>query len=44
MIVAQLSDIHADGSSAALDRLDRVLAWLKTIAPDAIIVSGDLAE
>lgn len=44
MIVAQLSDIHADGSSSRLDRLDKVLDWLKPLGPDAIIVSGDLAE
>jgi 3',5'-cyclic-AMP phosphodiesterase len=44
MIVAQLSDIHADGSSQALNRLDRVLSWLRPMQPDAIIVSGDLAE
>ncbi len=44
MIVAQLSDIHADGSQARLARLDRVLGWLKPLKPDAIIISGDLAE
>lgn len=44
MIVAQLSDIHADGSSEALERLDRVLRWLRPMRPEAIIVSGDLAE
>ncbi len=44
MIVAQLSDIHADGSQPPLVRLDRVLAWLKPLKPDAIIISGDLAE
>lgn len=44
MIIAQLSDIHADGTSAPLERLDRVLAWLSPMRPDAIIVSGDLAE
>lgn len=44
MIVAQLSDIHADGSEAPLARLDAVLAWLKPLQPDAIIVSGDLVE
>ncbi|WP_332686473.1 metallophosphoesterase [Devosia sp.] len=44
MIVAQLSDIHADGSDGRLDRLDRVLSWLRPMRPDAIIVSGDLAE
>lgn len=44
MIIAQLSDIHANGSEDALLRLDRVLAWLEPMQPDAIIVSGDLAE
>lgn len=44
MIVAQLSDIHADGSEERLERLDRVLHWLRPMRPDAIIVSGDLAE
>lgn len=44
MIVAQLSDIHADGSGKPLDRLDRVLDWLKPLEPNAIIISGDLAE
>lgn len=44
MIVAQLSDIHADGSGSRLDRLEKVLAWLKPLRPEAIVVSGDLAE
>lgn len=44
MIIAQLSDIHADGSSRPLARLDSVLSWLEPLQPDAIIVSGDLAE
>ena len=44
MIIAQLSDIHADGSAERLARLDHVLSWLDNIPADAIIVSGDLAE
>jgi Icc protein len=44
MIVAQLSDIHADGTSEPFERLDKVLGWLRPLAPDAIIISGDLAE
>ena len=44
MIVAQLSDIHANGSSDRLGRLDKVLSWLKPLGPDALVVSGDLAE
>lgn len=44
MIIAQLSDIHANGSAEALLRLDKALAWLQPLAPDALIISGDLAE
>ena len=44
MIIAQLSDIHAEGSAEALHRLDRVLDWLRPMRPDALVVSGDLAE
>lgn len=44
MIVAQLSDIHADGTSEPFQRLEKVLAWLKPMQPDAVIMSGDLAE
>lgn len=44
MIIAQLSDIHADGSDERLQRLDAVLSWLRPLRPDALIVSGDLAE
>lgn len=44
MIIAQLSDIHADGSAGRLKRLDSVLDWLRPMRPDAIIVSGDLVE
>jgi 3',5'-cyclic-AMP phosphodiesterase len=44
MIVAQISDIHSDGTSEPFERLDKVLGWLKPLQPDALIVSGDLAE
>jgi 3',5'-cyclic-AMP phosphodiesterase len=44
MIIAQLSDIHADGSKQALDRLEQVIDWLRPLKPDAVIVSGDLVE
>ena len=44
MIIAQLSDIHAEGSAEALKRLDSALDWLRPLRPDALIVSGDLAE
>lgn len=44
MIIAQLSDIHLDGSDERLKRFDTVLKWLDALHPDAIIVSGDLVE
>ncbi|WEK05320.1 MAG: metallophosphoesterase [Candidatus Devosia phytovorans] len=44
MIIAQVSDIHANGSEEALDRFDRVVAWLRPMRPDVVIVSGDLVE
>ncbi len=43
MLIAQLSDIHLDGVSS-LQRLDRVLQWVAELRPDAVAVSGDLAN
>lgn len=43
MIIAQLSDIHIK-DDASLARFDRVLAWVGKLKPDAIAVSGDLAN
>ena len=43
MLIAQLSDIHLDGVSS-LQRLDRVLGWVAELRPDAMAVSGDLAN
>lgn len=43
MLIAQLSDIHLDGVSS-LQRFDRVLQWVAELRPDAVAVSGDLAN
>lgn len=43
MLIAQLSDIHLD-DAASLERLDRVLRWVAELRPDAVAVSGDLAN
>lgn len=43
MLIAQLSDIHLDGTSS-LERFDRVLRWVAELRPDAVAVSGDLAN
>lgn len=44
--VAQLTDIHLDGSDAARDRFDRAAAWLASLHPGvaAILLTGDLVE
>ncbi|WP_074012708.1 metallophosphoesterase [Candidatus Sodalis sp. SoCistrobi] len=44
MIIAQISDIHAAAANDNLSRLDRALAWLDTLAPDALVLSGDLID
>lgn len=43
MLIAQLSDIHLDDESS-FERLERVLHWVRELKPDALAVSGDLAN
>lgn len=43
MLIAQLSDIHLD-DDASYERLERVLHWVAELRPDAVAVSGDLAN
>ncbi|NMH97175.1 phosphodiesterase [Pseudonocardia sp. K10HN5] len=46
MLLAHISDLHIDGSERAVRRAARVLRQLGelAVAPDALIVSGDLAD
>jgi len=44
MLIAQISDIHAARGSASLTMLDRAMLWLGGLRPDALIVSGDIAN
>lgn len=44
MIVAQISDIHAAPNNDNLLRFERALSWLSALAPDALVVSGDLID
>ena len=44
MLVAQLSDIHAKPGGRALEALGQALDWLDVAQPDALIVSGDVAN
>jgi len=44
MIIAQISDIHAIDGASSLGVLERLSFWLDAIRPDAIIISGDLAD
>ncbi len=43
-LIAQISDIHAKPGAASLGALRRALAYLATMRPDAVIVSGDLSN
>lgn len=44
MLLAQISDIHAEQGSESIEALRRALDWLEKIRPAALIVSGDLAN
>ncbi len=44
MIIAQVSDIHAAPDNGNLSRLDRALAWIDLIEPDALVLTGDLID
>jgi len=44
MIIAQISDIHASPDNDNLSQLERALAWLDIIEPDALVVTGDLID
>jgi predicted MPP superfamily phosphohydrolase len=44
VIIAQLSDIHAHEHNDNLTRLDRALAWLDLMSPDALVLTGDLID
>lgn len=44
MIIAQVTDIHAAPGNDNLSRLDRALAWLDIIEPDALVLTGDLID
>ncbi|AHF77781.1 Metallophosphoesterase [Sodalis praecaptivus] len=44
MLIAQISDIHAAADNDNLSRLDRALAWLDRIAPDVLVLTGDLID
>jgi len=44
MLVAQITDIHADPANDNLARLDRAVSWLTAIKPDVLVISGDLVD
>lgn len=39
--LAQLSDIHLDGSQAAVTRLEQAVGWIMAQQPDAVALTGD---
>jgi len=44
VLVAHLSDIHAEDDAESLIALFRALDYLRPIRPDAVLVSGDIAN
>ncbi len=44
MIVAQISDIHAEPGSSSLLVFERAIEWLREFRPDALVVTGDLVD
>ena len=44
MLIAQLSDIHARAGGSGLVALTRAVDWLQGLAPDAVVLTGDLVD
>ncbi|RJT39808.1 metallophosphoesterase [Rahnella woolbedingensis] len=44
MIIAQISDIHAAPENDNLTRLECALAWLDSVKPDVLVITGDLTD
>lgn len=44
MRIAHITDIHATPDNGNLGRLRRVIRWLESLAPDLLVVTGDLVD
>ncbi|WP_199546905.1 metallophosphoesterase [Streptomyces sp. N35] len=44
LVLAQISDLHLDGTDRARERAARVIARLRGIPVDALLVTGDIAD
>ncbi|WP_337266267.1 metallophosphoesterase [Oryzifoliimicrobium ureilyticus] len=44
MIIAQVSDIHANPSGGEIARFSRAVDWLCQTKPDLVVLSGDLVD
>ncbi|AOS64759.1 metallophosphoesterase [Actinoalloteichus hymeniacidonis] len=46
VLLAQISDLHLDGTARAIERADRVMDHLRALprAVDAVLVTGDIAD
>lgn len=44
MLIAQISDLHLDGTDRATDRATRVLDHLRALPVDVLLVTGDVAD
>ncbi|NGO74968.1 phosphodiesterase [Streptomyces sp. YC504] len=44
LVLAQISDLHLDGTDRARERAARVIARLREVPVDALLVTGDIAD
>jgi Icc protein len=44
VLLAQISDLHLDGTAYPADRARRVMEYLLAASPDALLVTGDIAD
>ncbi len=44
LVLAQISDLHLDGTERARERAERVTSRLREIPVDALLVTGDIAD
>ncbi|WP_027342386.1 metallophosphoesterase [Hamadaea tsunoensis] len=44
MLLAQISDLHLDGTERATERARRTMAYLRRLPIDALLVTGDIAD
>ncbi|SEG93208.1 Calcineurin-like phosphoesterase [Nonomuraea solani] len=44
LLLAQISDLHLDGTERATSRAERIMEYLRPLPIDALLVTGDIAD